>query len=305
MVAQIFSAIAIFFQSLFGINGDKNILPADISAQISEPMIFMERQIAPTMPVRNWDIDEIDIDAVSAIAFDLKSEKILYEKNINDKRPIASLTKILTASTFLENISVDDLDKTTIISKNAVDTYGEMGDMFVGEKIAIKGLLYMLLLQSSNDAAVAMQEYLTEKGLNLIDLMNQKTTSLDLKNTFFIDSSGLDQNNISSAWDLAQITKYAMRHSLIWEIMQLDEINLYSADGRRNHHLKNTNKLLNRLPEIIGGKTGYTEEAGECMILVMKIPDKENKIILIVLGASNRFVETEKLANWISNAYVF
>lgn len=306
MIFEIISAIVIFFQTLFGSNHSGNISEASLSTPLSENTIFIENKISPTLPIRNWNIENIDIDAASVIAFDLKSKSILYQKNIEEKRPIASLTKIFTTTIFLENISKNELDEATTVSKNAIDTYGQMGNLSVDEKISLKGLLYMMLLQSSNDAAVAIMEYLqTARGINLVDRMNEKATELNLQNTFFADPAGLDPQTISSALDLIKIIKYALNQNLIWEIMRLDSIDLYSADGQHLHHLSNTNKLLNKLPNVIGGKTGYIDEAGECMILVINIPEKENKIILVVLGAKDRFAETEKLANWINEAYVF
>lgn len=317
MWAEIFAAVAIFFQSLFGLNNPKPPFVAEQMALVQgktplalvEESPFVKSYLNPILPLRRTDVSEIEINASAVIALDANSEKILYQKNIHQELPIASLTKLMTASVILENA---DLEQIALISKNAVDTYGEMGNLVVGEKITFKNLLYVLLMESSNDAAVALSESLKEnKGLDLVELMNKKNKGLGLNNTFFNDPSGLDKNNVSSAWDLSQITKYTLKQNLIWDILHTASADLPSdndlptGQAGRNHHLNTTNKLLQKMPEMIGGKTGYTEEAGECMIAAIQIPEKSNKIILVILGTKDRFEEMEKLINWVKKAYVF
>ena len=307
MLGKIISTIIIFFQSLIGFHQPENIfIPAQISTSLIEKSAFVENRLIPELPIRRWNVDDVDLNTASAFAMDVYSGKILYQKNSEQKQPIASLTKIMTAVAFLENFKEKDLEQTTTISKEAVETYGRIGNLYVGEKISLKNLLYILLMSSSNDAAVALAEYTKEQGeMDLVDLMNEKAQKLNLKNTSFIDPSGLDQDNISTAEDLIAITKYALNFEIIRDILKTNTIDLPSADGSYIHHLTNTNKLLNKIPEVIGGKTGYTEEAGKCMLLIIKISDKNNIIILAVLGAEDRFAEAEKLANWVKNAYVF
>lgn len=305
MLEKIIAAVFIFLQSLFSFNIAEPFFNTQTFSSQTPPIeesFFARAEISPLLPIRHWEVPEIEIDAAAAIALDINSEKILYQKNIRQERSIASLTKLVTASVILENAELDDI---VTISKNAVETYGEMGNLIVKEKISIKNLLYILLMESSNDAAVALSEYLKEgKGLDLVSLMNQKTKDLGLEQTFFSDPSGLNQNNISSGWDIAQLTKYTLKQNLIWDILQTNTIDVSSADNYI-HRLNTTNKLLQKFPEMIGGKTGYTEEAGECMISVIKIPEKDGKIILVILGAKDRFAEMEKLINWVEKSYVF
>ena len=309
MLVKIFSAIIIFFQSIFGLNAHNQ---SPISAQISnsliptianETLLFLRENIGPTLPLKRSDADDLEINALSAIAFDTKSEKILYQKNIDEKLPIASLTKLMTADVFLENNNPEQI---VTISKKSVETYGEMGELTVGEKIKAKDLLYILLMQSSNDAADALAENMEEYQTgNLVSLMNKKVKEIGAYDTSFIDPAGLDENNLSTALDLTKITQYAIQHKLILEILQTSTADILSIDGRYNHRLTNTNKFLETMPNVLGGKTGYTEEAGECMILLFQIPEKDNIIITIVLNAENRIKETEKLINWINQSYVF
>ncbi|MFH1938281.1 MAG: serine hydrolase [Patescibacteria group bacterium] len=251
------------------------------------------------LPIRDWNITEPEVEAKAALVFNPDKNKILYQKNINQVLPIASLTKLMTALIVLENI---DLEEIAIISEQAIATYGDIGGLVVKEEISVKNLLYILLMESSNDAATALAEITQQKtNKNFIDLMNQKAEKLRLKNTNFVDSSGYDSGNVSTVEDIAQLVEYSFSQLIIWEIMRTPAIDLSSADGKINHHWVNTDELLNRLPNIVGGKTGYTEEAQGCLILVIETNNKY--LITIVLGAQERFLQTERLINWVQKAY--
>ena len=227
---------------------------------------------------------------------------IYYEKNINQRLPIASITKLMTALVVLDNLSQKDI---ATISKNSVDTYGEMGDLIVDEKISVKNLLYIMLIDSSNDAAIALAEAINQTGKNTIDLMNAKAKILGLANSFFSDPAGLNPDNFSTASDLFKLANNALKNPLIREIIGTEEIDVFSFDNKIAHHLKNTNKLLSRIDGIIGGKTGYTEEAGECLILAVEHLPSRTYFITVILGAEigTRFQESEKLINWTKKIY--
>ena len=251
------------------------------------------------LPIRDWNITEPEVEAKAALVFNPDKNKILYQKNINQVLPIASLTKLMTALIVLENI---DLEEIAIISEQAIATYGDIGGLVVKEEISVKNLLYVLLMESSNDAATALAEAVQQKtNKDFIDLMNQKAEKLRLKNTNFVDSSGYDSGNVSTVEDIAQLVEYSFSQLIIWEIMRTPAIDLSSADGKINHHWVNTDELLNRLPNIVGGKTGYTEEAQGCLVLV--IENNNKYLITIVLGAQERFLQTERLINWVQKAY--
>ncbi|MFH1564817.1 MAG: D-alanyl-D-alanine carboxypeptidase, partial [bacterium] len=135
---------------------------------------------------------------------------------------------------------------------------------------------------------------------------NDDAKSLGLKNTRFVNSSGLDPEieepkekiNVSSAYDLSKITKELLKTPLVWEILSTPKVYIYGET------LVNTNKLLDKIPGIIGGKTGYTDTALGCFVLVMESPNSNGQIISVILGTSaDRFDEMEKLINWINLAY--
>ena len=205
------------------------------------------------------------------------ADKILYQKNIEEVLPIASLTKLMTGLIVIDNLN---LNQTISISQSALAAYGDNGGLIVDEKISAKNLLYVMLMESSNDAALAFDEAFHEKGSSLTELMNQQASSLGLEQTNFTEPSGYQPDNLSNALDLAKLVKYTLKRQLFWQILGTKTIDLFSVDNSVNHHLTNTNQLLDNWPNILGGKTGYTEEAEGCLILVIEQPlDKTHWIM--------------------------
>lgn len=250
------------------------------------------------IPIRDWSIPEISIDAKSFLIFDSEKKKVLAQKNTDEKLPIASLAKIMTAITALDNSNPADKIK---ISKKAVETEGVAGGLIVGEELTIKDLIFIMLIESSNDAAFALSEHLG--GNEFVVLMNKKTVEIGLKNSYFTGPSGLeDEGNFSTVQDLAKLTEYAFSYPIIKEALATTEIEIKSIDGKFNHRLNSTNKLLGENPDILGGKTGYTEAAGECLILIAKSP---SKLIYIILGSKNRWEDAKKMIGWANKAYTW
>ena len=252
------------------------------------------------IPIRDWSIEEVEIKAKAAAIFDLDGDKFLYQKNIKEKLPIASLTKIMTALVALDNL---ELEKMVTISKKAVMTEGENGHLEIGEKLNIRNLLYIMLMESSNDAAVSLAG---STNIDFIALMNEMAKNLEMENTHFVDPTGINQGNYSTISDLIRLVEYSFSRPLIWQIFSLAETDIYSQNGELIHHLLNTNKLLKEIPEMVGGKTGWTEEANGCMLTMVKILEKPGKyLITIILGSENRELETKKLIEWAQEAYLW
>ncbi|MCK4891090.1 MAG: D-alanyl-D-alanine carboxypeptidase [Candidatus Pacebacteria bacterium] len=253
---------------------------------------------------RKIDSDaNIDINSKSAIAFDVETDFILYSKNSEKKLPIASLTKIMTALIVLEN---NKLDEVITISENAFKVKGKKERLTIGEKISVENLLKIMLMSSNNIAAVALAERTSGNIDDFIDLMNKKAKLLGLRDTVFYNPTGLDQesDNISTAYDIAQLVDYSLDKPLIWEYSKIQNIILSSLDGKINHKIKNTNLLLGKFENITGGKTGFTDKAGECLVLIINDANgKKNQIITVVLNAKDRFQETEDLVNWVYKNY--
>jgi len=262
--------------------------------------LYLESSIAP-LPYEIDDISDFDIKAKAAIVLDQETDMVLYSENSKEKMLIASLTKIMTALVVLENV---DLDGMVIISKSAFDTDGRKDGLIVNEKINAKDLLKIMLIRSNNSAAVSLAEHTSGSVEEFVKLMNERANLLGLENTNFSNPTGFDsEGNYSTAYDIAQLFDYASDKPLIWEILRTQRLNLTSLDKKTKHRLKNTNLLLGRLKNITGGKTGLTDEAGQCLVLIVGDPVDDHKIISVVLGAEDRFLETEKLVRWVFRNY--
>ena len=268
-----------------------------------------QENILQPLPSRIKGVADFNIEAKSALVLDVGTDTVLYSKNSDEKMPIASLTKIMTALVVLESI---DLNDTVTISKNAFDTAGRKDSLVVNEKIKAEDLLKIMLIRSNNTAAVSLAEHSSGSVEEFVKLMNQKAESLGLKNTNFSNPTGFDSDeNYSTAYDLAQLFDYASDELLIWEILRIQECRggsrpaPTSLDGNIKHNLKNTNLLLGKLENITGGKTGLTDEAGQCLALIVGDPVNNHRIISIVLNAEDRFLETERLVRWVFGSYAW
>jgi D-alanyl-D-alanine carboxypeptidase (penicillin-binding protein 5/6) len=276
--------------------------PKIFAAQIS-----LEEKLKEMKPIRNKEVEDLEAKASSAISVlfkDSGEERILFEKDIDLKLPIASLTKLMTAKVVLEHY---DLSKEIKISKEAVAQEEDFGKLEAGWEIPVKYLLYSLLMESSNDAAFALaNDYEGMTREKFINLMNLGAQKLNLQNTHFFNVTGLDteesgtEMNYSTAADLAKFTQELLKDPLIWEILSTPEFDLYGPE------LVNTNELLGEVPGIIGGKTGYTEMAKGCFLLALEAPRGHGYLVNVILGAGNgsyRFLEMEKLIDWAKEAY--
>jgi D-alanyl-D-alanine carboxypeptidase len=298
--------------------GLTKILEGYISGQAIKNLYLAEMARRPVdysflKPFRNWKIENPEIEATSALSLFLKenSQKTLFEKEKNKPLPIASLTKLLTAYLVIKNY---DLESKVKITKKAIETEEDTGNFKPGEVFYVKDLLYSMLMESSNDAAMALAQIMGEK--KFVRLMNLEAKKIGLTNTHFVDPIGLDPDflgqgyNFSTAKDLATLIQFLIEEAkrdqktaLIWEILKTKEYKLYKARGGFHHKVVSTNKILDKFPDIFGGKTGYTPMAKECFVLVLK--DKRGYFINIILGSKDRFGEMEKLINWINKAYIW
>lgn len=270
-----------------------------------ESAIWIESNNNPVfVPWRDWSVQDPKIEAKSVVLMEIKenSERILFQENIESRLPIASLTKIMTAIVAFENIPLEKIIK---IGKETINQEGEAGKLVTGEEISVKNLLYAMLLESSNDAAFALA---SDFGLeNFVNLMNEKSKILKLKNTNFSNPIGMDdQNNFSTSYDFAKLLNYSLENKFLWQILKTSSFETTDVSGRLSHHWENTNKLLGILSNVVGGKTGWTMNAGGCVALVIENPKNNSKIISVLLGAADenkRFEETEMLIDWIFKAY--
>ena len=231
-----------------------------------------------------------NLSARSAIVVDGDTGEIIFQKNVDEKMPMASLTKLMTAVIISENL---DLKEKIKISQNAVAQDGVAGGLKEGEEFTAEDLMKAMLIVSSNDAAAAFQDHLAGKNLDLIALMNQKAEELGMRSTHFINPAGLDEDgHYSTARDLAKLASYVLKKDgAILGVISQKQSTVRSLNKNIPHYLLSTNQLLQKNnPDILGGKTGFTKNAQGCMISVLK----SGKVI-VVLGSQDRFGETKRL----------
>jgi serine-type D-Ala-D-Ala carboxypeptidase (penicillin-binding protein 5/6) len=233
------------------------------------------------------------LDSRAAVVIDTSTWKILYSKNANLRLPPASTTKLMTASVVLAK---EDISKVVTISKNASYAKPSKIGFTEGDKITIEGLLYAALMESANDAAIALAEAVAGSEKKFVHLMNERALAMGATNTCFINSNGLPgSGQYTTALDLSKIMIHAMAMPKLREIIGTPKTQIATEDGKI-FSLKNTDKLLWSDERIIGGKTGYTCKAKHCFVGAAQ--NEERTIIVALLGSPSRknlWKETEKL----------
>ena len=196
------------------------------------------------------------------IVMDMDTNRVIYEKNSNDKELIASTTKIMTAVLAIESGKLDEKVK---INESVLKSYGSGIYVSVGETIFLRDLVYGLLLRSGNDAALAIEDYLGGHE-KFIEMMNNKAKEIGMKDTIFYNSCGLDEENgnLSTAYDMALLMKYAM--NLYDFVIITSTKNIVVKKKKKTYDWTNKNKLLFEYKYTTGGKTGYTKKAKRTLV---------------------------------------
>ena len=240
-------------------------------------------------------IKEPDVNSRACVVIDRKTNSVLFGKNENSKKKMASTTKIMTATIIIEKCNLTD---TIEISKKAAGTGGSRLGLKTGDKITVLDLLYGLMLRSGNDAAVALAEYAGGDINGFAELMNAKALELGLTNTHFETPHGLDSNeHYTTAYELALLSNYALNNPTFAKIV--GTINGSPKD------LSNTNELLGNMEGVYGIKTGFTNGANRCLVTACKKNNMD--IICVVLGADTkkfRTIDSIKLINYVFNNFV-
>jgi len=310
------SASFLFFQM------QKERLPSQLaSAQIDQAAGRIENMIQETGPAQNLpaivkknNAFPLDIKAEAALSIliplqdsDISGSKILFKKNADKKLPIASISKLMAAAVAIDNYPLSDR---ITISQEALSAEGDGGKLNIGEDLTVNNLLYIMLIESSNDAAEALAEKIGRE--RFLALMNQKARDLEMEDTSFISPNGLDPYdlslfpNMSSALDLAKLMIHIQKnYPLIPQILSSKDLSLISPDGRFSHYLVNTNVLLYQ-PETLWGKTGYTKKANGCIVNLIKPKENDDHLIVnVILGADDRFYEMQKMTDWVDVSYIW
>jgi len=266
---------------------------------------LLERIHQPGAPIRkNNKSLGIEITAGSAIIADKKTGMILWQKNPAEVRPLASLTKLMSALVFLNNNPGWETEVTILTSD-----YREGGRIYVypGEKISAKDLFYASLVASSNNATVALARSTGLTAEEFVQQMNETARQLGLAQSHFIEPTGLDPQNATTADDLLKLIHAAFSRPEIIQATSQAEYSFKVINAPRNYTLKNTDKLLSGYLNILAGKTGYLDEAGYCLASLVKGQDGQ-EIYIVVLGSdseTNRFQEVKALAQWAFDNYIW
>lgn len=244
-----------------------------------------------------YNMAELDLGSGAAIAYDPETKQILYEQNEHKQLPNASTTKIMTAIIALQKTNMND---TVTVTSDAVKVdYAELG-MKKGQQYTMLSMMYAMLLDSANDAAVVIADNVSGNVESFADLMNAEAEKLGCYNTHFSNPHGLDAyDHYSSAYDLALIDAEAMKYQTFRDIIKTKKYSFTTVDGKGTEiEVETSNELLLKKVEgELGGKTGTTDDAGEC--LVNNYEYKGKTYITVVLNSPSRWTETKKLMKYI------
>lgn len=248
-----------------------------------------------TVPFLKEDIEALRINSKAFVIYEPESRSVIAGKNDQLRFSPASTAKIMTALIALEEYHLD-----RILSVNGVSTViGSKMKLEEGELITVENLLYGLMLPSGNDAAYVLARNYIGGRNTFISQMNAKANELKLLNTHFTDPAGLDDENYSTAIELARLATYAMSNEKFREIVSTRSKTVYDISGNVVHELTNLNELLG-LEGVIGIKTGFTEEAGG--VLITALENKNKLYIIVVLNSTDRFKDTKEIIfNAVSN----
>lgn len=268
----------------------------------------------PLPRVKSDITDFISVHSHASLVIDAESETILHYDEGKERRPIASLTKMMTALMVMERVK--DLDEVVTIKKEMLNVEGTVigcprsgyctgTRLQVDEKIRVRDLLKAMLMNSANDSATALAVHIGGTMENFVRDMNARAQSLGFMDSNFCTPSGLEidgESCYSSAYDIARITIKVLKYDEIWNIMNLPPGTVItSIDGKYTHELLNTNALLGDYEGLLGAKTGFTPDAGYCVLAVAQ--KRDHTIIGVVLDDPYRWNTIQDMFSWTFSSY--
>ena len=240
-----------------------------------------------------------DLRAAAAIIFNPANGQVLWEENAQEKRSIASITKVMTTVVFLE----DNPDLNQEVTVERSDVYAASTTYLkANDRLTYSEVLHLVLIASDNAAARVLARNSHGGTASFVERMNEKALELGLENTSFTDPSGLNPANVSSAYDLSRLISFAAADERIAPIMQTATYTVKT--NRRSINIHSTNRLVMEGMDVVGGKTGFISKAGYCLATLLRLPQSNNQVAVVVLGAQSnpgRFWETRHLFNWLSD----
>lgn len=262
-----------------------------------KPQVKAAYTTEPLSPI-SGSIPAPALTAEGVFVLDMDTGVVLLDKNPHLQLKPASLTKIMTSLVALDYFSEGSVIKVI----NGQKSLGNTAKLVKGEEFTAQDMLYALLVPSGNDAAVTLAENYPGGYQSFLAEMNQKITDLGLKNTHFSNVSGVEgQDHYTTAFDIAMIARSALLRHSFSTIVSTKNITIKSLQGH-SYPLASTNILLGR-PGILGVKTGWTPEAGECLVI---LSTKNNHPVLIsLLDSKDRFGEGQKIVNWVNSNFIW
>jgi serine-type D-Ala-D-Ala endopeptidase (penicillin-binding protein 7) len=241
-----------------------------------------------------------DVHAAAAIIYNPDTGEVLWEEHSQDQRSIASITKVMTAVVFLE--SDPDLSEQVFVERGDV-WRASVTHLRANERVSIEDLLHMLLISSDNAAARVLARVSPWGTDGFVARMNEKAAELGLTSTAYTDPSGLLAANVASAYDMARLIAYAAGDERIAGIMRKADYQVTTS--RRRFTIHTTNALVRRPDvDVRGGKTGFIASSGYCLATLLRLPDVDQQVAVVVLGArsnSGRFIEARNLLSWLTS----
>lgn len=255
------------------------------------------------------------ISAKGVLVADIDNGVVLFERSEHDRFPIASLTKMMTGTLFLESVSLSDRYLVTPAAKNTAPKVSRIPE---GSLVSGMDILKLIMVESDNDIANLAAEkigksvnFQNDKGLDFksslrsaVSVMNKKAEALGMEDTHYENPIGLDDSlHYSTARDLFTLMRYIWEtHRELWEYSKhsKDIVSYLPLKEKKDVHIgiSNTNPLLEKFPRIVGSKTGLTNQAGEAVVLMYRVPSGRH-IAIIVLKSEDRFGEAEKIIKWL------
>ena len=225
---------------------------------------------------------------------DLATGRTLYEFQADRRLSPASLTKIMSALVILEYGNLED---PVTVSRMAAAARKIRLRLRAGQVFRLEDLLKAMLITSANDACLAAVEHVAGSEERFVLLMNTKANALGLVDTHFTNACGFDDPaHYTTAEDLATLSEIALRHPIFKAFVRQERDVIYSVNGSRFYFLRNTNRLLGRVPGVEGVKTGFTSQAGRC--LIAKVSQNGNELLLVLLHTSRRWNTAASLINY-------
>ena len=258
--------------------------------------------------------NDLNLYSEAAIVMDTQTKQILYKKNIDKKMYPASTTKILTAIIAIEKCNLNEVITASNSAISLVPSGYSSANISAGEEMSVKDLLTVFLVHSANEAGYILAEHCSGSTQNFANLMNEKAKEIGCQNSNFTNPSGIhDENHYTTAYDLCLIANYCMKNETFRNIVSMPKCTINGTNKSSTRVYSNTNSLLNSssqfyIENCIGIKTGYTKEAGNCLVSSFKQDGIE--VICVVLGAANigssdssRFIDSKTLYNYTYSTF--